>query len=267
MLLERLPGQTLEALWPTLNQEQRKSAVKCITEVLRDLQKITNKTAGILSARNTNYDIKQNLLRVEPIPISAANVSMNTPLAKPQTTRALLLELCQRQQDDTRSRGLQGYDHVWDGFVKITGDLFSLGLIPDKDPFHFYHADLQSRNLLFTIQSPAVVRLTGILDWDSAIFAPKFMSTRAPFFLWSKDDADDNEEDNALLEPEHAEKAELKRTFEQEVGEAFCKESYRKEYVLARRMWYFMGNGLGNDGDVPLAEKVLGLWSGLYPVN
>jgi thiamine kinase-like enzyme len=193
-------------------------------------------------------------------------MSTNTPLAKPQTTRALLLELCQRQRDDTHARDLHSYEHVWDGFFKVIEDMFVHCLIPNKDAFHFHHADLQLRNLLFTIQSSTTVRLTGILDWDSALLAPKFMSTRAPFFLWSEDAADENEEGDALVEPEDADKTELKRIFGTEVGEAFCKESHREEYLIARRMWYFMMNGLRNGGDVFLAE-VLEMWGEMYPTR
>jgi aminoglycoside phosphotransferase (APT) family kinase protein len=142
----------------------------------------------------------------------------------------------------------------------MTEDLYARGLIPDKDAFHFYHADMQLRNLLFAIESPTTIRLTGILDWDSALFAPNFMSTRAPFFLWSEDDADENEEGDAVVEPEDKEKGELKRIFEHVVGRDFHQESYRQEYVLARRMWYFLVNGLRNGGDVFLAEEVLELW-------
>jgi hypothetical protein len=50
MLLERLLGQTRASLWPSLNQDQRKSATKCIAEVVRDMQTITNKTAGARGA-------------------------------------------------------------------------------------------------------------------------------------------------------------------------------------------------------------------------
>jgi hypothetical protein len=260
MLQERLPGSILTTLWPSLNQDQRKSAATCIAEVVRDMQDLTSKTAGILSARNTSYDLKQNLLRIEPIPIPPTNINMNTPLAKPQTTCALLLELCQRQRDHTRAEGLANLEYIWDGFVQMTEDLYARGLIPDKDVFHFYHADMQSRNLLFAIESPTTIRLTGILDWDYALFAPKFMSMCAPFFLWSEDDADENEEGDAVVELEDKEKGELKRIFEHVVGRDFHQESYRQEYVLARRMWYFLVNGLRNGGDVFLAEEVLELW-------
>jgi len=265
MLQERLPGQSLTYLWPSLNQDQRKSAARCIAEVVKDLHKLTSKTPGILSARNTSYDLKQNLLRVVPHPIPSTATDLNAKLAHPQTTRQLLHELCQRQRVATQASGLAGQDHIWDGFARIVDDMHSVGLIPDKDVFHFYHADLYSRNLLFAIQSPTTVRLTGIVDWDSASFAPRFMSTRAPFFLWSEDDADENEEGDAVVEPEDTGKAELKRVFEDVVGKSFCQESYRQEFVLARRMWYFLVNGLRSGGDMFLAEEVREGWVDMYP--
>ncbi|KAF2831725.1 hypothetical protein CC86DRAFT_402230 [Ophiobolus disseminans] len=238
ILQERLPGQPL---------------------------KITNKTGGILSARNTRYELKQSILRIEPHPVPQTNMDINAKLALPQTTRSLLVELCQRQRQYLETSGLTTVYHIWDGFSCMTEDLHLLGFTPDPDAFHFFHADLYSRNLLFTIQSPTSVRLTGILNWDSASFAPKFMSTRAPFFLWSDEDADENEEGDATLEPEDARMRALKRVFEGTVGEKFYKESYKKEAMLARRMWYFLTHGIRNGGDIFLAEEVLEECSAMYP--
>jgi hypothetical protein len=61
--------------------------------------------------------------------------------------------------------------------------LRSLSLIPDTDPFNLYHTDLQSRNLLFATPTPFTVHLTGILELDNALMAPKFMATHTTFFL------------------------------------------------------------------------------------
>ncbi|KAH7068513.1 hypothetical protein FB567DRAFT_615273 [Paraphoma chrysanthemicola] len=264
MLQKRLAGQPLIELWTSLSQEQRKSAARCIAEVVRDMHKVKHRCAGIISARNTLHDLTTGFLRIEPVPvepIGAGGDIFSTPLATPQTTRNFLLSLIERQRKHTETIRNPMFDHVWDGFIEITNKLADTGFVPDTDSFHLYHADFQSRNLLFAVTSPTSVRLTGVMDWDSAFFAPKFMSTRAPFFLWSGDDADELDEGGAVIDPTDSGKLELKRVFEDVVGEAFYRDSYRREYVLARRMLYFLVKGIRSGGDLFLCEEILEEWA------
>jgi hypothetical protein len=118
---------------------------------------------------------------------------------------------------------------------------------------------------MFTTPSPSTVCLTGILDWDSALFAPKFMSTRAPFFLWTDEGVDELEEGDALLESSDAEVRDYKRVFETVVGEKFCEAAYRPEYIFARRLWRFLVGGIRSGGDAFLAEMLVKEWEESYP--
>jgi hypothetical protein len=62
------------------------------------------------------------------------------------------------------------------------------------------------------------------------------MGTRAPVFLWTEDDALEDEESDVLLEPADREMQAYKRMFEEVVGAKFCEDSYRSENIFARRM-------------------------------
>ncbi|KAH7061679.1 hypothetical protein BKA63DRAFT_484397 [Paraphoma chrysanthemicola] len=264
ILQKRLSGQPLTQLWTSLNQEQRKSAARCIAEVVRDMHKVKHRCAGIISARNTSHDLTTGFLRIEPVPvgpISAGGDIFSTTLVASQTTREFLLSLIDRQRKHAETTGNPTFDHVWNGFIDITNKLADTGFLPDTDSFHLYHADFQSRNLLFAVTSLTSVRLTGVLDWDSALFAPKFMSTRAPFFLWSEDDADELDEGDAVIEPSDAGMLELKHMFEDVVGKDFYRDSYQREYLLARRMFYFLIEGIRSGGDLFLCEEILEEWA------
>ncbi|KAF2026130.1 hypothetical protein EK21DRAFT_74851 [Setomelanomma holmii] len=272
MLQKRLSGASLTELWETLNQDQRKCAVRCIAEVVRDMHKITNRCAGIISARNTPHDLITGFIKLEPLPIGTlvsnsggGRSIFHSPLATPQAPQSFLLSLIQRQR--AQHTGLPPFEHVWTGFTDMINSLADAGLLPDTQPFHLHHADFQLRNLLFVPISPTSVRLSGILDWDCALFAPAFMATRAPFFLWSADDADELDESDALIEPEDEGKLELKRVFEEAVGEEFCTDAYRREYVIARRMFYYLVKGVRSGGDVFLAEEVIKEWKELQSAN
>jgi aminoglycoside phosphotransferase (APT) family kinase protein len=270
MLQDRLPGQPLSQLWTTLNLEQRRCAARCVAEVVRDLHTVKDSRPGVLSTRNTPLDLSTDLPKLDPIPIDEHVLKDKFGLpapkyATPQTTRALLLDLCERQRAAMAARDLSHFDNVWTSFVGMINKLHALDVLPDKDSFHLYYADFQSRNLMFTTPSPSTVRLTGILDWDSALFAPKFMSTRVPFFLWTDEGADELEEGDVLLESSDAEVHDYKRIFEAVVGEKFCEDAYRPVYIFARRVWRFLVGGIRSGGDAFLAEMLVEEWEENYP--
>jgi aminoglycoside phosphotransferase (APT) family kinase protein len=268
MLQKRLPGQPLSTLWPTLTPEQRISAAKCIAEIVRDLQKVQNSCAGIISPRNTPFDLEHDLLKLEPIPMPgtlATGLAYPThPLATPQTTRDLLLSLVSRQRAHAEDTNNLVFEGLWRRFTAMIHKLHALKLLPDTEGFYLYHPDLQARNLLFTTPTPSTIRLTGILNWDAAVFAPRFVSTRALFFLWTDDGAD---EWDAVLEPEDADMKRYKRVFEEVVGAEFVKDAYRPEYVLARGMWRFLAGGIKSGSEMFEAEEVLEMWEEMYPAS
>jgi aminoglycoside phosphotransferase (APT) family kinase protein len=271
ILQKRLSGKPLSQLWATLTPEQRISAAQCIAEIVRDLHTIRNPCAGIISPRNTPYDLDRDVLKLEPIPmpgtLAATSAYPMNNLASSQTTRDLLLSLVSRQRQHAEDTDNPVFETIWRRFTAMIHKLHALGHLPDKDGFYLYHPDLQSRNLLFTTPTPSAVRLTGILDWDTAVFAPRFMSTRAPYFLWTGDDADEYEEGDALLEPEDAEMKTYKSIFENAVGAEFVKDAYRPEYVLARGMWRFLVSGINSGSELFEAEEVLEKWEEMYPVE
>jgi hypothetical protein len=74
MLQERLPGQPLSSLYSELNQAQRLSASRAISAIILAMANVTNRCPGIISVRNTTYDLKRNEVRVESVPIPVLNV-------------------------------------------------------------------------------------------------------------------------------------------------------------------------------------------------
>ncbi|KAB5580812.1 kinase-like domain-containing protein [Coniochaeta sp. 2T2.1] len=48
--------------------------------------------------------------------------------------------------------------------------------------FYLWHSDLLPRNIMVDIDSSPMI--TGIIDWDEAVYAPKFATALAPWWLW-----------------------------------------------------------------------------------
>ncbi|CAN9328228.1 unnamed protein product [Alternaria alternata] len=263
MLQEWLPGQPLSNLWPTLNQAQQLSAVRAISNIILDIRKIKNRCPGLISTRNTTYDLKHDIISTEPIPVprtraTTHSTGVSTSLSEPQSTKDFLLNLCTRQRAYAIAAKQPACDDLWGRIIKMLEILHALAFIPDSLPFHLYHGNFNPRNLLASITSESTVEITAIMDWGLALFAPAFLSTSAPSFMWNGE---------ALVEPEEAELLEAKRTFENVVGESFSKEAYCSELVLARRLWPILITGFTNGRDIFLVEEVVREFEKLHPMT
>jgi aminoglycoside phosphotransferase (APT) family kinase protein len=265
MLQERLPGQLLSSLYEELNQAQRLSAIRAISSIILDLAKIKNRCPGIISVRNTTYDLKHDMIRLEPVLIPCSQRTLpSNQLATPQTTKDFLLDIVTRQRAHAATIALPACKEIWERVVSMIHTLHRLDFLPDTDAFHLHHGDLHPRNILIRITSPISVEVTGIIDWDLALFAPKIMSTRAPFFAWNGENGDEEEDGDALVEPDDEEMKGIKRAFEWAVGPEFLEQAYKPELVLMRRLWHILLRGLTNGGDIFLAEKIVGEFEGLH---
>ncbi|CAG5169644.1 uncharacterized protein ALTATR162_LOCUS7060 [Alternaria atra] len=271
ILQERLPGQLLSNLWPTLNQAQRLSATRAISNIVLDIRKIKNKCPGLISIRNSTYDLKRDLVSTETVPIPRTRpnthpTSVDDSLSVPQSTRDFLLDLCARQRAHAGVTKLPACNDLWDKIIKAIETLHSLGLIPSSSPFHLYHGDFHLHNLLTSVTSESTVEITGIMDWDLAFFAPAFLSTRAPNFLWTSGDRRGVEDGDAMIGPQDAELLEVKRTFESVVGDSFLKEANCPGLILARRLFHILLEGFENGGDIFLAEEIVEEFERSHPL-
>jgi hypothetical protein len=262
MLQQRLPGQRLSQLWPALSQAQRMSAIRAISAVLLDIRKIKSRCRGIISIRNTTYDLKHDFVSTEPIPIpspqhTCARANASTSLSKAQSTKDFLFDLCARQRAYAVVAKLPACNDVWDKISKMIEELHSLGLMPDSSSYPLHHGGSGPRNLLATVTSESKVQITGVMGWDRALFAPAFVSARAPSFLWNGGFDSEGDEGDVLVKPEDTELWEAKRTFEKVVGEGFLEEAYSPGGIMARRLWHFLLNGFTSGADIFLAEKTV----------
>ncbi|KAH6983895.1 hypothetical protein EDB80DRAFT_875412 [Ilyonectria destructans] len=68
--------------------------------------------------------------------------------------------------------------------------------------------------------------ISGVLDWDSAVFAPMFMSCAPPMWIWAWQDDEDEDERTANDKPPTSEGVRLKLAFEEAAGKDFAKFAY-----------------------------------------
>ncbi|KAF2109366.1 hypothetical protein BDV96DRAFT_651803 [Lophiotrema nucula] len=239
LLQTRIAGQSLTDLFPSLNAAHWRSATRQITQIMMDIGKITNPCPGLIDTRNTTNKLKHNV-RIAAFPIMTGDFFDTDPtLSKPQTTYELLMEMFRQQQENY---GIESDMPTWERVQLVITQMHNLGLLPDEDHFHLVHLDIAFRNLMATITSDTEVQITGIIDWDETEFAPKFVSHKAPIFLWAKSHWD---EEQALEDPEDLEDGENKKIFEQMAGPEYLKYAYGLEYIVARVIWQVLRYGMG----------------------
>lgn len=132
------------------------------------------------------------------------------------------------------------------------------------DP-HYYlaHGDVYPRNILVEVTDNESVRFTGIIDWDSAQFAPAFMAYEVPCWLWKFDDLRSgfleglNLRIDAADEPQDRFDLEIKQAFDTVVGEAWLKVAYEKDAAVYRHIWQLMREGLWYSTQLYLAEDAI----------
>lgn len=100
------------------------------------------------------------------------------------------------------------------------------------------HFDLAARNILIEISPDGSPTISGIVDWDSAVFAPTYVACAPPVWLWSDPEQYDDE-GNAKEEPSTAEQEEIKEIFDDVVGFDWTWFAYQPEYRLAIELFHF----------------------------
>ncbi len=73
----------------------------------------------------------------------------------------------------------------WPEFTRIAQELALGGWLDDRQ-YSLAHLDLAPRNILVDLTAfPNTSRrvITGILDWDSAVLAPRFLSCYPPLWI------------------------------------------------------------------------------------
>ncbi|KAK4143388.1 kinase-like domain-containing protein [Dichotomopilus funicola] len=143
LITKRVPGQILERVWPRLSPPQR-------TRIAEDIAGFCATLAANTSSR---FETVTGCGVYEPRLMESAPDSY--PTWKPRTLGPLSQE------------PLRAY------LTKASTEP-----APDIDPlFHFYHADLGPTNIMLSEDGG---RVTGIIDWESAAYYPRFWIATKP---------------------------------------------------------------------------------------
>ncbi len=162
------------------------------TRRVLELHSIRSTTAGRLTLSSS-----QGLLMIQPFKNTGTDATVpyeNGPAA--QTTSEMLRAILEHKRELAAAEGPNQSFRVsfFDSFITMASEMSALGVL-GENYYCFCHLDLEPRNILVSPPSPNQPQaITGILDWDSAFFAPPFMSCSPPMWLWPWNDEDEEDE-------------------------------------------------------------------------
>lgn len=261
MIQTRIPGSSLFPAYPNLPFKMRCAIAKELGEVFFELLSIRSVTAGKLTLSPA-----QGALVVQPF------VNTETDATVPYedgpavlTPSDMISAILQHKKQLAVAEGPNQSFRAsfFDSFLKTASEMSALGIL-DENYYCLCHLDLEPRNILVSPPSPTQPQaINGILDWDSAIFGPPFMSCSPPMWLWAWNDEDEEDERLANEEPSTPDLRELKQLFEDAAGPTYRRFAYGAQYRLARTLMRFAIDGLQSNEDLTNAELLLAEWDKL----
>ena len=287
VIQQRIPGVDLESVWDDLSHPQRCTVAKAIGNVINSLLSAESPNPGVIEASKSLSDSKHPVVvpwklespggrivhELEP----DETISANTTQVRTRTFN-FFTDYLKRWRKEALASNL-GEPHeetdLYDDMLKLTEEMDDLGLFkPDVNCL--CHLDLHNpRNIMVKIDSDDSIEITGILDWDEAVVAPKFVNCHPPGWLWgyNKDDEVDErgllpwpyELEGANKEPSSPEQQELKRLFESHAGHEYSRLAYDASSRLIRCLFRIATEGLSSSWFFTAAESMVKEWKEIRP--
>ena len=299
VMQRRIPGLDLESKarsYPDLTHDQKKSFVEQYCQMLLDLYSIENPYAGRIDAR-TDDEGKQ-IFTVGPFPCNsnidafaadwvehhpffqtldfeahetiADDISISS-YGKPehQTVRHFFDTQFGRWKLESLMANPQTVREISlvDDLARMAHemDVFGLFIPMDENEIHPYcltHFDLDPRNIMLDIQDDGYPKITGVLDWDLAMFAPKWVHCRPPMWIWNWLDGGNEDQKKANDEPPTEEQRELKKLYEECMGDDFNSYAFYLPYRLARSLYRIAVTGI--QANYGIATSLVEEWDEWY---
>ncbi|KAL8676516.1 MAG: hypothetical protein Q9224_007279, partial [Gallowayella concinna] len=263
----RIAGQSLQIAYPTLDHEQKRAIAKQWGQILLAQRTVKSDFSGVVDA-NTNEDGSQTYTihpydvfsdpKIDPVEIGLVPKQSILDMFVTQCARWDAAELRTSLTDDPELR----LDH-WDRLATIAKEMDAAGLFKDTY-FTLCHLDLHPRNVMVDIQADGAALISGVLDWDSAVFAPDFVVCTPPSWIWAWIDDDDERLDEADTTPADPEDRVLKQDFEEAVGGELREIFYAPRYMMARRLFDVALEGLRNTMAWNDAHDLIKDWAGFH---
>ena len=297
----RIQGHDLQAnpgpnYYPKLTHNQKCTVAKEVGRILQEIQSVEHSSPGLIEATSA-IESRQNFV-VRHLDISTSSYIEEEP---DLTTRLPIFQpsIYGVSQSTSEEPSVQGYDFQkstcyfllvqfgrlrasqlrkdpamigwcddYERLATMAKQMNDLDLLGDgRNCLCHFDLNTAPRNIMARILPDESLVITGILDWDSAMFAPRFAGCVPPMWIWAwAPDDEDEDESYANDTPTTPEQQELKHLFEEAVGPAFLEYAYRPVYRLARTLTQFAIYGIRSGEDVKEVNALLDDWAAMYDI-
>lgn len=283
----RIPGRDLDSIWDVLSRSQRCVVAKEVGCLIKALLSVESPVAGTIEAATNGSYTSAELPNIVPFILTDARGDLVEELEPDATSGAGTARLSEttveffeyylsrwRKTALAESLGETNCDvELYDDMLKVVHEMNALCLFkPELNCL--CHLDLHPRNIMVEIHSEDSIRVTGILDWDEAVVAPKFVNCQPPGWLWGYDK--DTHTENSLLPwpyeleganntPSTLEQQELKSIFDDHAGPEYPRLAYSESSRLMRGLYRVATLGLTANWHSTAAERIVKEWNILRP--
>lgn len=287
VLQHRIPGKDLELVWDDLSHSQRCAIAKEMGRLIKTFLSVESPVAGTIDATKNGPHTSTELpnivsftltdVRGDPVEELEPNSTVGAWTSRSrETTLDFFEHYLSRWRKSALAQNLEETDcdvALYDDMLRVAREMDALGLFqPDSNCL--CHLDLLPRNIMVETGPQGSIRVTGILDWDDAVVAPKFVNCQPPGWLWGYDK--DTHTENSLLPwpyeleganvaPSTPEQRDLKRIFDDHAGPEYPRLAYRESSRLMRGLFRVATLGLTANWYSTAAERIVEEWDVLRP--
>lgn len=261
MIQHRLRGTPIISLYPEMDHRIRCEAARQLGEAVASLTSLQSSRMGRLTSSKNGLDGQADFL-VQVLDDTGPTESWAYSIGSgKQDVSEALQEIFNYRSSmamaDVPAEGFRA--EYMQRFARMAFEMAATGCLEDV-PTTLCHLDFEPRNILVDLQN-LVSPVSGIIDWDSAVFAPSFMSCAPPMWIWAWKDDEDEDERTANDTLPTREGCELKEIFESAAGPVYMRFAYDPIYRLARRLVHFALFGIKYAEDLTQADAILQEWS------
>ncbi|KAJ6482101.1 kinase-like domain-containing protein [Mycena vitilis] len=196
MLMRKIPGKTLQRMWPAMSEPQREKVVRTLAGYIAKLLKTRFSSIGSLYANADGADVGPMIPICNPRCFRTDATLDFGPWA---TEKEFLLACITRElqwisdhTEDLNSKWSANPDSDLVGrykllFEKLYSRIEAMDCLqPGSGPFVLRHPDFHPTNIMVQEDDPSLI--TAVIDWECANTAPPWAVAQIPEFLLDRGD-------------------------------------------------------------------------------
>lgn len=278
VLQTRVAGHDLQSAaqeYPTLTQAQKCTIARDLAKIYLQMQNLSSPVPGWIdlgpdsSKEAQKFSVHQFNATFNAVPSPDRDDKFERgPAPSYDSVSSFLINQYARWKTDALPYNILKADYM-DRLTRAAWEMDKLDFLGPNE-YTLNHPDLSGgpRNIMVYISpTDGSAKISGIIDWDGAAFLPRFASLAPPMWLWNWDkdmerDLDDGDwEEGADEVPGTEGEREIKKLFEEGVGEEGLRVMYGMSWRLARKLVDFAVKGLHSSWGFDDCERVLGVWA------